>query len=787
MTIIIINSVIILQELASYDHVTNKTWKEVTRVITENFDEADNISDNSEVKKFTKKYILSSRYATKQTSFAQELIEYFVGNTSKMEIMGVFGSSMEGGMFSVFNFNSSGDYEFDFDVMVGFGPQPLSQHQQNAGFRHLPDKPGHLIIDISEMNNWEMDPKYLKKNSGIVYVSGLEVKKEFAILETLNVLKNVQVYIDSDPNKGRAAVSINIEINSTQALSMECFYRPIYDKMLNISATDDEDQERLDKIWQGINFESLFKKTIIHIDLVPSIECESWPLIAEEWKTRNRLWPPKSLINKIIQGGHHVVAKASPGGDTDLEWRLSFSKAELTLAENRNKVQKICYYIFKTMFKEYLRKSGVISTYYLKTIMMWAMEQYPVEYWREDNIGQAVIGLLDDLYQAVVTGDLPHYFIPQNNLLKHVSCDILEIEAREILLFRKSFMDINRQEPVLLSLKAEGTPYESVMRVSRKRFKIYHAQYIEYMFKNRLSCIENIAYTSHGLHCHYPVTQPENTDDLFCTLSWFDILEAYLIGEYPTHTELIKTQINKHKETIKSCEMFMFNNLLKLPRHLHDLADTYISDIRMILAMKAKMQEIIRKIEFIQLNIEYGVHLMHPKKEKINEIIKLKMARKETYFDLKQDKVLLNQINKDINEMTETIFHWQVVKESYEQSLKEFIKLIKISEQAILDVVEARDVFFNSDLRKKIVKACHLRTPEPSIIDSIVIDSFKIYLQEIIEQKGGQIDYQILLDKLNSKLKKHNKLIINHWNILNQILEKVEKTIKLVQQKSKIF
>ena len=49
------------------------------------------------------------------------------------------------------------------------------------------------------------------------------------------------------------------------------------------------------------------------------------------------------------------------------------------------------------MFKEYLRKSGVISTYYLKTIMMWAMEQYPLEYWREDNIGQAVIGLLDDL------------------------------------------------------------------------------------------------------------------------------------------------------------------------------------------------------------------------------------------------------------------------------------------------------------------------------------------------------------------------------------------------------
>ena len=114
-------------------------------------------------------------------------------------------------------------------------------------------------------------------------------------------------------------------------------------------------------------------------------------------------------VTMLWQNLHQEVTLIWNGG--------SFSKAELTLAENRNMVQKKCYYIFKTMFKEYLGQSGVISTYYLKTIMMWAIEQNAVEYRREDNIGKVVLGLLDDLYKAVITGYLSYYLIPHNDLL----------------------------------------------------------------------------------------------------------------------------------------------------------------------------------------------------------------------------------------------------------------------------------------------------------------------------------------------------------------------------------
>ena len=142
------------------------------------------------------------------------------------------------------------------------------------------------------------------------------------------------------------------------------------------------------------------------------------------------------------------------------------------------------------MFKEYLGKSGVISTYYLKTIMMWAMEENPTEYWREDNIGQAVLGLLDDLYQAVHLGYLQNYFIKEHNLLRDKSKDALAQAAKEITVFRQTVLYIKRQEKVLLTPKARNTPYEYLMSVSQKQFKLYYARDVDILFGNRISCIQ---------------------------------------------------------------------------------------------------------------------------------------------------------------------------------------------------------------------------------------------------------------------------------------------------------
>ena len=381
-----------------------------------------------------------------------------------------------------------------------------------------------------------------------------------------------------------------------------------------------KDQIKLNKAWHNINFDSLFKKIQLHIDIVPSIKCDSWPHIAEDWKRRKRLWPPKRLVNEIIQDGHHVVGKVSPGGDPGLEWRLSFSEAELTLAEQRTLIQKKIYYIFKTIFKENLGKSGVISTYYLKTIMMWAMEQNPPEYWREDNIGQAVLGLLDDLYQALLTSNLSHYFIPQLNLLRHISWDILDQEVDDLLHFRKNILNINRNEPILLSPKAKGTEYATFMFISRKKFKAYHAKLIEYLSRNGVRCYVEYyksvfsqtdifsliqKYTKDTSKkvleesrcyvecCEAVFLKPEIfiliQKDLQDTLKKvmqsrknlmhcfdfpkLDLLEEYLIGQYGNHTDLIKQIIKKKKENMKKDLNETFGELFVTQKMLEDVLE----------------------------------------------------------------------------------------------------------------------------------------------------------------------------------------------------------------------
>ena len=85
----------------------------------------------------------------------------------------------------------------------------------------------------------------------------------------------------------------------------------------------------------------------LYADFVPAISCQFWPYpLAEEWIYRKRHWPPKCVVSQIILNGYHIVPKASPGGDKDLEWRLSFSKAEGTLAQYRTDFQHRCFYIF---------------------------------------------------------------------------------------------------------------------------------------------------------------------------------------------------------------------------------------------------------------------------------------------------------------------------------------------------------------------------------------------------------------------------------------------------------
>ena len=464
----------------------------------------------------------------------------------------------------------------DLDVMFNvlwYKKKPLNVHEQEISFKHLPNKPGHLHILINDADNWSLGEMnrilkiYQEEINDQLYLSALKLRKIWSHTAIYTKHNGFPVFlIDSDPIEGKASVSYNIGqdvnlaakegidkivefISNIFDIDRDAFRKTIDDIVMNIYQTNPAIKKRFDSFLtfsddasaeQFLKISSNLVTTEHHVDLVPSIRCDSWPVIANEWKIRNRFWPPKFLIDKIVNAGYHVVPKNSPGGDTVLEWRISFSKAELALAENRTHVQKKCYYIFKTMFKEYFQEFDIVTTYYLKTIMMWAMEQNPPEYWIESNIGRAVLGLLDDLYEALITGYLPHYFIPQNNLLKRFPAKSLSNDAQNILSFRKAFTDINRIE------LPDPIGNETAVQLSINQFKKIKAEYIEANIRQFSLLLKTCSNTSDDKGKGIGHINPECFFSFIVNTSQVD--EEYLVKLFPGKTNLIKLHYKQVRE-----------------------------------------------------------------------------------------------------------------------------------------------------------------------------------------------------------------------------------------------
>ena len=178
-------------------------------------------------------------------------------------------------------------------------------------------------------------------------------------------------------------------------------------------------------------------------DLVPCVKLQEWPEVAREWKDRERLWPPIDVVDEIVEAGCHMVVKSSERRDDgagatsgDYEWRLSFSIAEYRLAELRPTHQSFVYFIFKYLF--YLKLKPLehggtrLSSYIIKTVMMWAMEEVNPGEWGNDGSDPLpdLTLLLVKLATYLEAKTVPNYFIRDANLLQNVPDELLS-EASE--------------------------------------------------------------------------------------------------------------------------------------------------------------------------------------------------------------------------------------------------------------------------------------------------------------------------------------------------------------------
>ena len=164
--------------------------------------------------------------------------------------------------------------------------------------------------------------------------------------------------------------------------------------------------------------DSFLSKAKMLIEYIPAFRCLTWPMVAQEWRKRQRKWPSPDVVDQVIREGFHLVVKAPKnGGNPECDFRISFSHAEYLLSQEINEIQRECYRCLKTYHRVYLstEAKGLIS-FHLKNIFLRTIEETGGEMWIESRRAECMWKLFANLLEALRERHLPHYFVRSYNL-----------------------------------------------------------------------------------------------------------------------------------------------------------------------------------------------------------------------------------------------------------------------------------------------------------------------------------------------------------------------------------
>ena len=197
-------------------------------------------------------------------------------------------------------------------------------------------------------------------------------------------------------------------------------------------------------------------------DIVPCLHCPTWPPCAAEFLTRPRShgWPSQTAIDCLQQAGCHVVAVGHPTSKyKHIEWRWSFSTAEKELIHNMDSGVVGDLFVLKAIQKkawksEFTNDSNDVDSptsfcsYFIKTACMSVEKSMDLS---EANIMDIVKKILGWLIVKYEKRNLPHFFIPRQNLIGHLPLPLCKKVHTQLVHIRSDLQRI-----VLASLILDG-------------------------------------------------------------------------------------------------------------------------------------------------------------------------------------------------------------------------------------------------------------------------------------------------------------------------------------------
>ena len=160
----------------------------------------------------------------------------------------------------------------------------------------------------------------------------------------------------------------------------------------------------------------------ISYDFVSGIICEDKCLL-QEWAHRPRpgYWPPPEVVKRVCSTRGQIVPVADRESHYPrTEWRICFTEAELILMRSLNECQIKLYIAIKLISKSVLKPiCKDISSYVIKNLVMWLVEQYPTTYFKTNMLFGRCMDALYMLRECIQDRQLQSYMISERNLLKN--------------------------------------------------------------------------------------------------------------------------------------------------------------------------------------------------------------------------------------------------------------------------------------------------------------------------------------------------------------------------------
>lgn len=177
------------------------------------------------------------------------------------------------------------------------------------------------------------------------------------------------------------------------------------------------------------------------IDIAPAILCDVPTDVKNAWIKRKRCWPDQGLVDKIATLQCYLLAKPHPHTTNKLlEWRFSFSSAELLLSSAVKPWQKQCLMVLKALRRKYLQEPKVVASYHLKTVLFRVLESLPDRKRESLSRGALLEKLLDELISCVQNKNLPNFFIAENNMFHHYEDADLSTVLVKLQVIRKNLL-----------------------------------------------------------------------------------------------------------------------------------------------------------------------------------------------------------------------------------------------------------------------------------------------------------------------------------------------------------